>query len=68
MPSFSLIFFSISSADLGVLEQEVAGILLALAQLLTLVGEPGTGFADEAVLDTHVDERALAWLMPDCRR
>src|SRR5262245_28355845 len=43
----------------GVLEQEVAGVLLALAQLLALVGEPRTGLADEALLDTHVDERAL---------
>src|SRR4051812_28682982 len=42
-----------------VLDQEVAGVLLALAQLLTLVGEPGAGLADEALLDTHVDERAF---------
>src|SRR6476469_264031 len=39
-----------------VLQQEGAGVLLALAQLLTFVGEPGSGLADEALLDTHVDE------------
>ena len=45
--------------DIGVLDQEGARVLLALAQLLTLVGEPRPGLADEALLDTHVDQRAL---------
>src|SRR4051812_41805282 len=44
---------------IGVLQQEGAGVLLALAQLLTLIGEPGAGLTDEALLDTHVDERAF---------
>src|SRR3954454_1731026 len=42
-----------------VFDQEIAGILLALAELLTLIGEPGTGLSDEALLDAHVDERAF---------
>src|SRR6478672_9057852 len=40
----------------GVFQQEVAGVLLALAELFTLIGEPGTGLTDEALLDTHVNE------------
>src|SRR5262249_44962680 len=36
-----------------------AGVLLALAELLALIGEPGPGLADEALLDPHVDERAF---------
>src|SRR5690606_19573667 len=46
-------------AHVGVLQQELAGVLLALPQLIALVGVPGAGLADEAVLDAHVDERAL---------
>ena len=58
--SFSLIFFSISFGYFGVLLQEVAGILLALTELLALVGEPGTRLADEALIHAHVDQRALS--------
>src|ERR1700744_5358172 len=43
----------------GVLHQEGTGILLALAELLALVGEPGTRLADEALIHTHVDQRAF---------
>ena len=55
-----MIFCSISSAIVGVLEQEVARVLLALAELVTVVGVPGTRLAHDLVLDTEVDEAALA--------
>src|SRR5450759_2827329 len=45
---------------LGVGLEEGAGILLALAELNGVVGEPGTGLADASVLDTEVDEAALS--------
>src|ERR1700677_100129 len=44
---------------LGVLHQEAANILLTLAELLTLVGEPGTGLSDKALVHTHIDQRAF---------
>src|SRR6202789_375531 len=34
----------------GVFHQEVAGVLLALAELLAFIGEPGPGLADEALV------------------
>src|SRR3712207_1560661 len=43
-----------------VVPEEGAGVLLALAELVALVGVPGAGLAHEAVLDAHVDEPALA--------
>src|SRR3712207_2495299 len=46
--------------DVRVLEEEVAGVLLALPQLVAVVGVPGAGLAHDAVLDTEVDEAALA--------
>src|SRR5918998_1472718 len=44
----------------GVVLQEVAGVLLALPELVALVRVPSTGLLDHALLDTHVDEPALA--------
>src|ERR1043165_6941405 len=46
--------------DVRVVQQELAGVLLALAQLVALVGVPGARLADDALIHTHVDERALA--------
>src|SRR6478736_2166651 len=46
--------------DVRVLEQEVAGVLLALTELLAVVGVPRAGLLDDAVLDAEVDETALA--------
>src|SRR4051812_28451032 len=53
--------------EVGVVPQEVARVLLALAELVALVGVPGTGLAHEALLHTHVDEATLATeaLTPD---
>src|SRR5690606_21480370 len=39
--------------------EELAGVLLALAQLVALVRVPGTGLLDEAVLHAEVDDAAL---------
>ena len=58
-PSFSLIFFSISLADVGVVAQEVPRVLLALAELVALVGVPGAGLAHDALLHAEVDQAAL---------
>src|SRR5690606_30680439 len=44
----------------GVVPQEVAGVLLALAELGALVGVPGAGLAHDAVLHAQVDQAALA--------
>src|ERR1700733_12503469 len=44
---------------IGVFQQEVAGVLLALPKLLALVGEPRPGLTNEAVVHTHVDQRAF---------
>src|SRR3546814_6457195 len=46
--------------DLGVLTQERLGVLPALAELLALVGVPGTRLLHEAEVDADVEERALA--------
>src|ERR1700760_1579124 len=46
--------------QVGVLLQEVARVLLALAELIALVGVPGPGLADDALLHAEVDEAALA--------
>src|SRR6476660_7592136 len=46
--------------DVRVLLEERADVLLALAQLLAVVGVPGAGLANDALLDAHVDERAFA--------
>src|SRR5262249_29723212 len=54
---FDLLLDLVGHVD--VFQQEVASVLLALAQLLTLIGEPGPGLTDEALLDAHVDERAF---------
>src|SRR3954468_4115753 len=45
--------------EVGIVAQEVAGVLLALPELVALVGVPGAGLADEALLHAHVDEAAL---------
>src|SRR3954469_8050553 len=46
--------------EVGVVAQEGADVLLALAELVALVRVPGAGLADEALLDPGVDEAALA--------
>ena len=43
-----------------VVAEEVADVLLALTQLIAVVGEPGSGLAHNAVVDAHIDEAALA--------
>src|SRR3712207_7225676 len=45
-----------SVGQVGVVPQEVAGVLLALSELVALVGVPSAGLADQAVLDPDVDE------------
>src|SRR5262249_52978579 len=42
------------------LAQVVSRVLLALAELVALVGVPGTGLADDRLLDAQVDEAAFA--------
>jgi hypothetical protein len=42
-----------------VLAEELAGVLPALAELLAVVGVPGTGLLDDPVLHTDVDDGAL---------
>ena len=66
-PSFSWIFFSISSARSGLSCRKRAGVLLALAELVALVGVPSAGLADDALLDAHVDQAALAARCPGRR-
>src|SRR5262249_34388525 len=46
--------------DRGVLPEELARVVLALADLLALVGEPGAGLLDDAVIHAHLDDLALA--------
>src|SRR6478752_668264 len=46
--------------DIRLLEEEVARVLLALAELLAVVGVPGARLLDDAVLDAEVDETPLA--------
>src|ERR1700683_3985652 len=44
---------------IGVLQQEVAGVLLALPRLFGLIGEPRPGLTNEALVHAHVDQRAF---------
>src|SRR5215210_3651738 len=46
-------------AGLDVLHEELPGVLATLAELLTLVGEPGAGLLDHLQVDAHVQERSL---------
>src|SRR6476620_10992223 len=46
--------------EVGVVPQEVADVLLALAELVALVGVPSAGLLHEALLDTGIDDAALA--------
>src|SRR4051812_23730196 len=46
--------------EVGVVAQERPRVLLALAELVGLVGVPSSGLADDALLDAEVDEAALA--------
>src|SRR3954453_6228492 len=46
--------------EVGVVAQEGADVLLALTELVALVGVPSAGLLHEALLDTDVDETALA--------
>src|SRR5262249_1901937 len=43
-----------------VVAQEVPGVLLALAELVAVVGVPGAGLAHDALLDAEVNKAALA--------
>src|SRR5215831_5041343 len=45
--------------QVGVVAQEGAGVLLALSQLVALVGVPGAGLAHDPLLDPEVDQAAL---------
>src|SRR3970040_632195 len=45
--------------DIGMLNQLAARILLALADALPLVAEPGTGFLDDVVFAAEVDDLAF---------
>src|SRR4051812_40925594 len=45
--------------EVGVVLQEVAGVLLALTELVALVRVPSTGLLHHALLDTDVDQAAL---------
>src|SRR5437764_1301273 len=45
--------------QLGVLQQELLGVLPALAELLALVGVPGSGLLHDAQVDGDVDDRSL---------
>src|SRR5699024_3923114 len=47
-------------SELRVVLEEPAGVLLALAELVALVGVPGAGLAHDAVLHPEVDQAALA--------
>ena len=49
---------SISLRDVGVLLEELLGVLAALAEALAVVGEPGAGLLDDAGLDAEIDELA----------
>src|SRR5256885_2164564 len=46
--------------QLGVVEQELLGLLLALPELLALIRVPGAGLLHDPVVDADVDDRALA--------
>src|SRR5215469_10994994 len=45
--------------QIRVVAQEVPGVLLALTELVALVGVPGAGLAHDALLDAEVDEPAF---------
>src|SRR5215470_4144116 len=45
--------------QVGVVAQEGAGVLLALSQLVALVGVPGAGLAHDPLLDPQVDQAAF---------
>src|SRR4051794_26308643 len=45
--------------EVGVVAQEVADVLLALPELIGLVGVPGAGLLHDPLLDTDIDQRAL---------
>src|SRR5215475_12143580 len=45
--------------EIGVVAQEVPRVLLALPELVALVGVPGTGLAHDGLLHSEVDETAL---------
>src|SRR5690348_11652677 len=46
--------------DGGVVAQELARVVLPLADLLALVGVPGAGLLDDAVVHPELDDLALA--------
>ena len=45
--------------QVGVVTQEAARVLLALTELITVVGVPGAGLRDQALLHAHVDQANL---------
>ena len=42
--------------DVGIFAQEGLGVLAALAEALAVIGEPGAGLLDDAVLDAVVEQ------------
>src|SRR5690348_1141532 len=46
--------------QVGVVLEELARVLLALTELVALVGVPSAGLADDPLLDTDVDQATLA--------
>ena len=59
MPSFSLIFFSISSAVSGFSLRWLRAFSFTLTELIALVGVPGSRLTDEALSHAEVDQRTL---------
>src|SRR5918994_6790748 len=47
------------AGELGVVAEEVAGVLAALAELVAVVGEPGPRLLDEADVHTDIEQAPL---------
>ena len=60
MPSAVRILASISAGDLGVLGQELLGVVAPLAEPGLAVGEEGARLLDDVVLDAEVEQLAFA--------
>ena len=58
-PTISRMRWSSSTISSGVRAKELLGVLPALAQLLALVGVPGTGLLHDAEVDRDVEDRAF---------
>ncbi len=57
-PAFWRIACSIAERDARILLQEELGVLPALAETLTVIGEPGAGLLDDPGLDAEIDQLA----------